>query len=353
MKHSQPLLQIPYKIQTSAMSSAGGLRPILPKPSTDNSPSLSAGGIMGNIGILANGVQYSLPVMFVSNPGIVKPNNNAGSSTTEGEIKLHFTSKDAEGVNLPTNKMKEEEKCSLNTPLLVEKTSQENIVPTVLAKTESDRAFPLEFGMGTKRYQDKARSNIENMLALKRCHFSSKTNELMSSPKKPKQLEHKYPPESAQVVCIQRTPLRNNAQPTLSAINSQASSDCSSAAAGSQFFEGFGGMTSSPVNLSSTPGKDRGSLNTPNWLSPLGPSCIGLNTKTGFTPLKYDSDSGFFTPAKDEDFDFNFLLSPTQTAVKPSPRTKKNKEGCRKSLHLGTIKEDYSEGESLLDWLQI
>ena len=162
-------------------------------------------------------------------------------------------------------------------------------------------------------------------------------------------------PPSLQVCGTRRSPFRKCSQPTLAAINSQTSDGAVTASECRQFFEDFGGITSSPIKPICTPLKEgiQGSLNTPNWLSPLGSGFIGFNTKTGLTPLKYDSDSGFFTPAKDSEFDFNFLLSPSHLVVDPSPRSK-TKQGCRKSLHLGTIKEDEAETEqSLLDWLQI
>lgn len=67
---------------------------------------------------------------------------------------------------------------------------------------------------------------------------------------------------------------------------------------------------------------------------------------SGLTPLKYDSDSGFFTPLKETDFDF--LLSPNHIILDQLTPARFNStpQGCRKSLKLGTVQEEVHDGIS-------
>lgn len=331
---------------------------------------------MGNIGILANGVQYSLPVVFVTNTGgahdsiSAKPqgvDNEQVPKCTEGvgvmasESQLPFVSENKNSKHSLIKQNSTEYEIPSE-----KKTKVEEPIPNVMmfsqTKEEAKNRFPLQHSTEVNCVQEEFSScaaqsrsdKNENSSILKRHNLSEKKEQLGSSPKKAKQFNHKKTSPRLQVCGTRCSPFSNCSQPTLAAINSQANDGVGTGSECRQFFEDFRGMASSPVKPISTPLKEsfRGSLNTPNWLSPLGSSYIGFNTKTGFTPLKYDSDSGFFTPVKDSEFDFNFLLSPNRLEVDPSPRSK-TKEGCRKSLHLGAIKEDESESETLLDWLQI
>ena len=387
MKHSQPVLQIPYPMQPSHLGSASGLRPILPKPSAGSAVPVTAGGIMGNIGILANGVQYSVPVVFVPGTSTDVTTRSLGTEGKLGPIPecgeaiAALTTKDA--VESPYEKS--EVKSDVKSPVVSADSHKIELLPEYSGKVKraetlqsvalnsegntKSQCRTVEFITESKcvedflcgdRRQNLTELNTNGYCAVKRRSSCGAQEQCPMSPKKtkPSDIKNIASPrlQPHRSVRVRRSPLRTCAQPTLAAINSQASDSAGTANEFRQFLDDLGVMTSSPVKPITTPLKEwnniRGSLNTPNWLSPLGTNSIGFSSKTGLTPLRYDSDSGFFTPVKDSEFDFNFLLSPNRLAFDPSPKTK-TKEGCRKSLHLGTIKEDESGHESLLDWLQI
>lgn len=125
------------------------------------------------------------------------------------------------------------------------------------------------------------------------------------------------------------TPLKHRPLPTLAAMNA-----CNDN--GVLFDKDINTMIVTPLHLS-TP---KTNMLTSKTTSPLP------TFPTGLTPLKYDSDSGFFTPLKETDFDF--LLSPNNLDQLTPAKFNSTPQGCRKSLKLGTVQE---EGHDEISWM--
>jgi len=136
------------------------------------------------------------------------------------------------------------------------------------------------------------------------------------------------------------TPLKDRTLPTLAAMNSGSCNDSGILFEKDGKLQDFNSLILSPVPLSTPKGPIPTSLkaSTPAQSSPLCASAF----RSGLTPLKYDPDSGFFTPIRDTDFDFllspcnhmNLELTPARFNGSTTP------QGCRKSLKLGTVQED-------------
>lgn len=147
---------------------------------------------------------------------------------------------------------------------------------------------------------------------------------------------------------VHRSPLKDRTMPTLAAMNSE-NNDSFMFCDKDYKPQDTGSSLLSPVLLNTPRSNNRTAkkTSTPAQTSPLS------NTfRSGLTPLKYDSDSGFFTPLKDSDFDF--LLSPSQLQIPlqitPARMVGSTPQGCRKSLRLGTVPEDV-DGNDVLSWM--
>jgi len=129
-----------------------------------------------------------------------------------------------------------------------------------------------------------------------------------------------------------RSPLRPRPQPTLAAINSQSNESMMSPGCIFNRHSVSDLSNFSPVKPMITPTKacSNQSFLSSLLVSPLaGSSNLGYS---GFTPLKFGSDSGIFTPSRDGEMDFGFLFSPERFG---SSKACSTPQSCRKSLGLG------------------
>jgi hypothetical protein len=143
-----------------------------------------------------------------------------------------------------------------------------------------------------------------------------------------------------------RSPLKDRVLPTLAAMNSE-NNDSFMLYEKEYKLQDITSTMLSPIQMNTPRASNTTSKTTS---SPAQSSPLSSAFRSGLTPMKYDSDSGFFTPLKDSDFDF--LLSPSQLNLQITPvrLVGSTPQGCRKSLRLGTVKEE-ADGNDVMSWM--
>ena len=369
MKHQQPLMN---QNMTLEQSNTKGLRPILPKPADDlliASPFLNKGGVQILSDGSVNGLPGSIPVVILPTQIYMNMANKiaAGNMTAVGvsptflPMATEVQSTGNTGFALQVQESEElyqksetslsertvtEEEIGSGCSTSVTQTLQENCKNNVANMTVEQALCKIENRENGNFSEDF--TNSASTSSDKTCNSSCindnniESNEMFAPhAKKTKPDKRKTKPCSRIKTSTylqrkqglpqpKRSPLRPRPQLTLAAINSQANALSSP---GYIFNRNNSSELNclSPVKPMITPTKtcDNQSFLTSLLVSPLGYGSCG---PLGFTPLKFGSDSGFFSPLKDGQMDYGFLFSPERfgsNKVCSTPQT------CRKSLGLG------------------
>ena len=405
LKHKQPVIHTPgMNMQTQSK----GLRPILPKPCGPSPESTLGNGVQlvgdGSVPGLPSGIPIViLPThLYISmanklaaqattgsavaigiKPGLVPTTMELSSSGAEVGLQNTASSTDSswDGTVEPAEVMVEDADSSINckTPGTrsrncdagSENSSNGNLLPTLvlpaslknqITSTNPDPVFSesdsgIDCSPTACQINSSNDYNCESNKRKKVGSFGEPSSKRQKQRKKKKTVKT-HCPTSMQTTHEERTqlkksPLREYSQPTLAAINSNSNMVMSPTGILNAFSANISEIELSPVKA--TPTKDsmgRNSLSTTSFFSPTTSTALGYNCHQAFTPLKFDSDSGFFTPFADGDFEYGFLVSPSRysSAVTPG-KLNSTPQRCRKSLRLGAVREE-GQGNDSLDWLQ-
>ena len=380
MKHQQPNVRPNLNAEQSITKA---LRPILPKPSDNlliSSPIVNSPAT-GNVKFLSDASVTGLPVvilpthMYMNMANKIAAQAAAGnvaaigvnptflpittsSSSTEnqnfGDVVRHNGTGqryDQETESSLMGKATQEVNSQFTSSLsqIANKNSQENSlihsVEQLLSKTESQENEIISEGCDTstiivstssKSHWESGNSHLtegrnETREMLAPCTKKRKSEKRKSTVHIDEKTSSLNKQKKQNLCQPKRSPLRPRPQPTLAAINSQSNDLMASPG----FFFGRHNTIDladiSPVKSMITPTKTCGSHNFLSSLlgSPLTSSNLGC---TGLTPLNYASDSGIFTPLKEGEMDFGFLISPERLG---SSKICSTPQSCRKSLGLG------------------
>lgn len=375
MKHQQPLMNQPV---TTDQSNTKGLRPILPKPADDlpmsSSPFLNKGGVQIITDGSLSGLPGSIPVVIlptqiymnmankiaaqaaIGNMAAVAINPSYVPVTTETSIGESNT----EAVQVQGSQgLGEESESSLSGTISVKEEVESGCSPSLTQIEQKlfskSSALTLTVEQALCNIEDRKNEIISNGGTTSKSTSSRKTykspslrevkieNEMLDPhAKKTRTDKRKTKPgnriktstpslqKRQNLPQPKRSPLRPRPQPTLAAINSQANEMISP---GPIF--NYRNNTSditclSPVKPMITPTK---ACTNQSFLASLLVSPLNCGSgHLGFTPASHGSDSGFFTPLKEGEFDYGFLLSPERFSISKACSTP---QSCRKSLGLG------------------
>lgn len=369
MKHQQPLMN-----QTVAIdqSNTKGLRPILPKP-VDNlpmsSPFLNKSGVQIITDGSLSGLPGNIPVVILPTQMYMNMANKIAAQAGIGNMaaigvnpsyvpmatETSFVESATEALQVQglgqesdsslsgtiSTEEEVESGCSLSLSQTEQKISQKNVltvtVEQALCKIENKENIisngcstsTSTSSMKTCNNPSMSEDKIENeMLA----PHAKKTRTDKRKAKLVKRIKTSTPSLQKRPNLPQpkRSPLRPRPQPTLAAINSQANEMMSPGPIFNR--NNTSDLTClSPVKPMITPTK---ACSNQSFLASLlvSPLNYGSGGHLGFTPMSHGSDSGFFTPLKEGEFDYGFLFSPetfNTSKVCSTPQS------CRKSLGLG------------------
>ena len=148
-----------------------------------------------------------------------------------------------------------------------------------------------------------------------------------------------------------RSPLRDYSRRTLATINSSCNVMLSPSNTIKTPITNLFANDTSP--LPATPTRNPLNLSS-GFLSPSTSAALGCNYPQTFTPLKFDFDSGVFTPFADGGFDSGFLISPSRYPPLLTPdKWCSTPQRCRKTLRLGVTREEEQGNNCLGLWLKL
>ena len=377
MKHQQPLMNQPV---TTDQSNTKGLRPILPKPADDlpmsSSPFLNKGGVQIITDGSLSGLPGSIPVVILPTQIYMNMANKIAAQAGIGNMAavgvnpcyVPVTTEMSVGESNPealqvqgSRGLGEESESSLSGTISAEEevgsgcsTSLTQIEQKLFSKSS---ALTLTLEQALCSIEDRKNEIISDSGTTSKSTSSRKTykspslrevkiekNEILDPHAKKTRTDKRKTKPSKRIKTStpslqkrqnlpqpKRSPLRPRPQPTLAAINSQANEMVSPG----PIFNYKNNTSSdiaclSPVIPMITPTK---ACTNQSFLASLLVSPLNCGSgHLGFTPVSHSSDSGFFTPLKEGEFDYGFLFSPERFSISKASSTP---QSCRKSLGLG------------------
>lgn len=310
MKHAQPIVQNPLAPNGQVCRN---LRPILPKPPGEAQQYYDT---VPGVCSFANGKTVMPVVILPTNIYVELASKIANNKKND----LPFTVTQGQDSTI---------KVENNVPETQQDTNATGVVFSSL----------MEEILRNKNFSEALESIKNESLTTSRGNFNESQENFEPAIKKIKKENNLTP---CPIIHVKKTPLKDRTLPTLAAINAAPSND-SGIFDKDYKVQDFTSFNLTPAHLSTPKGTIAASKSDVQSPSPLS------TFHSGLTPLKYDSDSGFFTPLREADFDF--LLSPNQLSLDQLTPARFNStpQGCRKSLKLGTVHEEMTDS---MTWMQ-